>query len=85
MRFGEFWRIMRDDLQLSKDFQTLKQNRLFNAVLRDGLILVTPNTTMFERKIKQEEFLVVWNLAKNLIQTHNSYGSLLCLKVPLWQ
>jgi len=65
MNFGNFWKTMIGDLGTSKQLITLKQGKSFDAVYRNGIILITPST-LNERTITQEQFLQVWQMAKTL-------------------
>lgn len=65
MKFETFWNSLKKDLIRDKEFQTLKQHKDFTARFIEGIIKVFPNSTMSPRNISQEEFLKVWNQAKN--------------------
>ena len=65
MNFENFWRTMIGDLGTSKELLTLKQGKSFDAVYRNGVILITPSTSN-ERTITQKQFLQVWQMARNL-------------------
>ena len=65
MNFGDFWKKMTKDLTSSQELHTIVQRKPFDAVVRDGIILITPST-FNERKITQEQFLLVWQMAKTL-------------------
>ncbi len=65
MKFGDFWKNMISNLTNSQDLHTLVQRKPFEAVYRNGIILITPSS-FIERKITQEQFLQVWSMAKTL-------------------
>ena len=65
MNFGNFWKTITSDLTNSQDMHTIVQRKPFDAVFRHGIILITPSS-FIERKISQEQFLQVWQMAKTL-------------------
>ncbi len=65
MKFGDFWKSMISNLTNSQDLHTLVQRKPFETVFRNGMILITPSS-FIERKITQEQFLLVWQMAKTL-------------------
>ena len=68
MKFGTFWNNLKKDLVRYREFQTLKQRKEFSGRLSDGVVKIYPESTMSPRNISQEEFLRVWNQAKNYNQ-----------------
>jgi len=63
MNFGDFWKRMISDLTNSKNMHTIVQRKPFEVAYRNGIILITPSS-FIERKIPQEQFLKVWQMAK---------------------
>jgi len=57
---------MTGNLTKGREFTTLKRHNSFEAVYFEGFVQITPESTLQERRIDQEEFLKVWNLSKEL-------------------
>jgi len=65
MRFQIFWNNLKRDLVQDREFQTLVQRKSFSARYSESVVKIFPESTMHERDLSQEEFLRVWNQAKN--------------------
>lgn len=65
MNFQMFWIHLRNKMARNTTLETLKQNKEFTARYSQGQVVVFPDSTMHQRIIYQEEFLRVWNQAKN--------------------
>ena len=66
--FNTFWNNLKRDVIHDKEFQTLRQRKGFSARFSEGTIKIFPESTMHQRNISQEEFIRVWNHAKNMRQ-----------------
>ncbi len=65
MKYDEFW-VKVKTLNNWVELETLKHKKNFNAKYNGSLVLIQPESTMVERKIDQGQFIIVWNLAKQL-------------------
>ena len=66
MKFQGFWRRLCAELQQTKEFQTLKQGKVFEAWAVDtNTIQIVPQSTKIPRPVKIIEFQAMWNMMKN--------------------
>ena len=66
MQFNDFWNQLSKLLQERHDFETIDQNKKFEARNSIQSIVVTPESSGWKRVVKQDEFLTVWRLARKL-------------------
>jgi hypothetical protein len=66
LKFESFWKQLSKLLLEKHDFETIDQNRKFEAKNAIQAIVVTPESTGNKRVIKYDEFVKIWRLAKKL-------------------
>ncbi len=66
MKFNDFWNQLSKLLQERHDFETIDQNKKFEARNSIQSIVVTPVSSGQKRVVKHDEFLTVWRLARKL-------------------
>jgi len=65
MNYDEFRNQLKNLISTKQTFQTLKQDKDFDAVFSFPEVIITP-TTGKERPININEFWEIWNIAKTL-------------------
>lgn len=65
MRFEAFWDRIKNEMVDCIPLKTLKQDRKFTARYIQEKVNVVPQSSREPRDIRQEEFIIVWNQAKN--------------------
>lgn len=66
MYYDDFVNELKKMITTKQTFQTLKQDKEFDAVYSQGDIIITPLSTGEERLIQLNEFFKIWNLVGGL-------------------
>ncbi|MGY5144412.1 MAG: hypothetical protein ACW9XH_08020 [Candidatus Nitrosopumilus sp. bin_32a] len=66
IKFEEFWSQLSKLLLERHDFETIDQNKKFEARNSIQAIAITPESSGEKRTVKHEEFVSVWRLARTL-------------------
>jgi len=66
MNFQVFWQVLPRKISETKEFSTLKRHTKFTATYSNGVVVVRPDKTRFQRPIHYRDFSRVWNKAKTL-------------------
>ena len=76
MRFEQFWKELVTELEHNKKFKTLKQKKSFEANFVDNdVVMATPNSTKYGRRIQIKEFREMWNIMKDDIKSERYAGT----------
>ena len=66
IKFEDFWNQLSKLLLERHDFETIDQNKKFEARNSIQSVAITPESSGKKRVIKYEEFVTVWRLSKKL-------------------
>ncbi|EIJ64994.1 hypothetical protein BD31_I0780 [Candidatus Nitrosopumilus salaria BD31] len=66
LKFEDFWNQLSKLLLEKHDFETIDQNKKFDARNAIQAVVVTPESTRNKRVIKYDEFIKIWRLARKL-------------------
>jgi len=66
MYYDDFVSELKKMVATKQTFQTLKQDKGFDAVYSQGDIIITPRSTGEERPIHFREFFKIWNLVGDM-------------------
>ncbi len=66
IKFEEFWNKLSKLLTTIHDFETIDQNKKFEARNAIQAVVIIPSSSGNKRVIKYDEFVKIWQLAKKL-------------------